>query len=174
YQHGGWPSVDQLYRDPPESTEQVLHPRTKLIPTREHPRRVTLARSADPELVGNVLGELQWQVYFRLWKSPNAAEASEGWGGDRYSVTRRKDGRLIGRIATIWDSDADARQFADAYVATLAARFPGADVGDPATGIARPDGGRVFVRTDGPRVFIVDGADDAGALAALVRTTTFR
>ncbi|HEU4729496.1 MAG TPA: hypothetical protein VFT22_16460 [Kofleriaceae bacterium] len=174
FQRGGWASVDALYRDPPESTEQVLHPRTKLIPVRDHPHRVTLARSAEPELTNNVLGELQWQVYFMLWRSPRAAEASEGWGGDRYSVTRRKDGRLIGRIATIWDSDADARQFADAYVATLAVRFPRADPGHPAAGIARPDGGRVFVRAEGRRVFIVDGADDAGALDALARTTTFR
>jgi hypothetical protein len=173
YQRGGWASVDALYREPPDSTEQVLHPRTKLIPARERPHRVTLARSTDPELTSNVLGELQWQVYFSLWKSPRAAEASEGWGGDHYAVTRRKDGRLIGRIATIWDSDADARQFADAYLATLAARFPGADVSHPAAGIARPDGGRVFVRTAGSRVFIVDGADDAGALDALARTTAF-
>jgi hypothetical protein len=173
YEHGGWPSVDALYRNPPVTSEQVLHPDTKLFPVREPPRRVTLARTTDPELADNVLGELQWQIYFQLWKSPRAAEASEGWGGDRYTVTRRKDGRLIGRIATIWDTAADAQQFADAYLASLTARFPGADTSRPAAGIARPDGGRVFVRTIGARVFIVDGADDARALDALVRTTTF-
>jgi hypothetical protein len=85
-------------------------------------------------------------------------------------VNRRRDGRLIGRIATVWDSPDDARQFADAYAASLAARFPGG--GALAAGIARPDGGRVFVRTVGDRVFIVDGADDAGALDAVVRSTT--
>jgi hypothetical protein len=173
YEHGGWPAVDALYRDPPASTEQVLHPETKLFPTRERPHRVTLARTADPELAGNVLGELQWKIYFELWKSPQAAEASEGWAGDRYRVTRRKDGRLIGRIATLWDTAADAEQFATAYLASLAVRFPNAGTSTPAVGVARPDGGRVFVRTAGTRVFIVDGADDASALDALVRTTTF-
>jgi hypothetical protein len=173
YEHGGWAGVDALYRDPPSSTEQVLHPATKLYPVRDRPHRVALARSADAELAGNVLGELQWKIYFELWKSPHAAEAAEGWGGDRYAVTRRRDGRLIGRIATIWDTPDDARQFADAYVASLAARFPGADLGQLAAGIARPDGGRVFVRVAGDRVFIVDGADDAGALDALVRSTKF-
>lgn len=173
YEHGGWPAVDALYRDPPASTEQVLHPETKLFPTRERPHRVTLARTADPELAGNVLGELQWQIYFELWKSPHAAEAAEGWAGDRYRVTRRKDGRLIGQIATLWDTAADAEQFASAYLASLAVRFPNAGTSAPAAGFPRPDGGRVFVRTAGTRVFIVDGADDAGALDALVRTTTF-
>jgi hypothetical protein len=173
YEHGGWPSVDALYRDPPASTEQVLHPETKLFPVRERPHRVTLARTSDPELAGNVLGELQWQIYFELWKSPHAAEASEGWGGDRYAVTRRKDGRLIGRIATVWDTPADAEQFASAYLASLAVRFPAASTSAPAAGFPRPDGGRVFLRTAGTQVFIVDGADDADALDALVRTTTF-
>ena len=93
-----------------------------------------------------------------------------GWGGDRYVVSTGKDGHLIGRIATVWDTPDDARQFADAYAASLAARFPGG--GARAAGIARPDGGRVFVRTVGDRVFIVDGADDAGALDAVVRSTT--
>ena len=173
YDHGGWPAVDALYRDPPASTEQVLHPQAKLFPTRERPHRVTFARTADPELTGNVLGELQWQIYFSLWKSPHAAEASEGWAGDRYRVTRRKDGRLIGRIATTWDTAEDAEQFASAYLASLAVRFPSAGTSAPAAGFARTGGGRVFVRTAGTRVFIVDGADDAGALDALARTTTF-
>jgi len=173
YEHGGWPGVDALYRDPPASTEQVLHPEAKLYPARERPHRVTLARTADAELTGNVLGELQWKIYFELWKLPHAAEASEGWGGDRYAVTRRKDGRLIGRIATTWDTADDAAQFASAYLASLAVRFPGAGTSAPAAGFARPNGGRVFLRTAGTRVFIVDGADDAGALDALVRTTTF-
>jgi len=176
YEHGGWPGVDALYRDPPASTEQVLHPATKLFPARERPHRVTLARPTDPELAGNVLGELQWKIYFELWKSPRAEQASEGWGGDRYSVTRRKDGRLIARLATIWDTPGDAEQFAAAYLDTLAARFPGApplSPAAPAAGVPRPDGGRVFVRTAGARVFIVDGADDVAALDALVRTTRF-
>jgi len=172
YEHGGWAGVNALYRDPPTSTEQVLHPATKLFP-RERPHRVTLPRSTDRQLAGNVLGELQWQIYFELWKSPRAAEASEGWGGDRFAVTRRGDGRLIGRIATIWDSPADAAQFAEAYVASLAVRFPGADTSHPAAGVARPDGGKVFVRAAGARVFIVDGADDAAVIDSLVRTATF-
>lgn len=173
YEHGGWAAVDALYRDPPASTEQVLHPAAKLYPVRDRPRRVRLAPSAGAELANNVVGELQWKIYFDLWKSPRAAEAADGWAGDRYSVTRRGDGRLVGRIATLWDTPDDARQFADAYLASLAARFPGADLGRAAAGIARPDGGRVFVRLAGTRVFIVDGAVDADALDALARTTAF-
>jgi len=41
------------------------------------------------------------------------------------------------------------------------------------SGVARPDGGKIFVRTAGARVCIVDGVDDRSAVDALVRTTTF-
>lgn len=170
YERGGWAAVDALYRDPPSSTEQVLHPATKLFPVRDRPRRVTLARTADPALADNVLGELQWKIYFDLWKVPHGAEAAAGWGGDRYAVTRRRDGRLIGRIATIWDTAEDARQFVDAYAASLAARFPGAGGSLFAGGVARPDGGRVFARIADKRVFIVDGADDTAAIDTLVKS----
>jgi len=171
YEHGGWSGVDALYRDPPSSTEQVLHPATKLYPVRERPHKVTLAATADHELAGSVLGELQWKIYFDLWKTPHAAEAAEGWGGDRYAVTRRKDGRLIVRIATTWDTAEDAAQFTTAYLASLAARFPGVSTAQAAAGIARPGGGKLFVRSAGARVYILDGADDASALDAMVRST---
>jgi hypothetical protein len=173
YEHGGWASVDKLYRTPPESSEQVLHPDSKLVPVRDRPQRVTLAKSADRELSGNVLGELQWRIYFELWKVPGAVDAAAGWGGDRYSVTRRSDGRLVGRIATAWDSPEDAEQFATAYAASLAARFPGADISRPDAGIARSDSGKVFVRRLGKRVFIVDGARDAAELEQLIRSARF-
>jgi len=171
YEHGGWSGVDALYRDPPSSTEQVLHPATKLYPVRERPHKVTLLATADHELAGSVLGELQWKIYFDLWKTPHAAEAAEGWGGDRYAVTRRKDGRLIVRIATTWDTAEDAAQFTTAYLASLAARFPGVSTAQAAAGIARPGGGKLFVRSAGARVYILDGADDASALDAMVRST---
>ena len=174
YEHGGWAGVDALYGKPPSSSEQVLHPATKLFPTREEPHRVVLAAAREPELRRDVIGELGWKIYFELWKTPGAAEAAAGWGGDRYSVTRRKDGRLIGRVATVWDSPADANQFADAYRASLGARFPGAEIAQVGGDVVmqRPEGGgRLIVRTSAARVFIVDGADEVAAMDALVRTT---
>jgi hypothetical protein len=173
YEHGGWPAVNDLYRLPPSSTEQVLHPSTKLFPVHEVPRKVTLAKPTDPELASNVLGELQWRIYFQQWKAKNPVDSAAGWGGDRYSVTRGKDGQLVGRIAMTWDTQEQATNFVAAYVATLAVRFPGADISKPADGVARPDGTRIFVRQADRRIYIVDGARDAAAIDALVRTTKF-
>jgi hypothetical protein len=168
YEHGGWKAVDELYKHPPESTEQVLHPDTKLYPKREMPHRVTLPKPTDTEVTSNVMGELLWSVYFDLWVPGRGKDAAGGWAGDRYQVVKTKDGKLVGLIATLWDTPEDAQQFSDAYVASLAARFPGA--GQPP--VARPDGGSVLVKVDGKKVFIVDGGDDA-RLAQLVRGTRF-
>jgi hypothetical protein len=173
YEHGGWRGVDALFTDPPQSTEQVLHPATKLYP-RERPHKVTLAKLAGyQELTNNVMGELQWWIYFSLWKPALATQASEGWGGDRYTVVRRGDGRLIGLFATVWDTPEDGKQFADAYAQTLPARFAGVDPNQAAKGAPRTGGGKVFVRRDGAKVFIVDGADDDKLLDDLIRTTRF-
>ncbi len=171
FEHGGWKGVDALYTDPPESTEQVMHPTTKLYPHRDHPHRVTLPALANTtELSNNVLGELQWYVYFSLWAPDLRTAASEGWGGDRAAVARRADGRLIVRVASVWDTAADAKEFADAYTTSLAKRFAGG-TGDPlTTGFQRPgNAGKIFLKLDGARVYVVDGADDASALAELVR-----
>src|SRR5262249_38688497 len=99
-----------------------------------------------------------------------AKQASEGWGGDRYQVVRRKDGRMIALVATVWDTPADATEFAAAYAQSLAKRFPGSDPKLVETGLPRPEGGKIFVNTSGARVYIVDGADDRAMLDQLVRT----
>src|ERR1044071_162769 len=36
FERGGWKEVNALYTQPPESTEQAMHPLTKLYPKREH------------------------------------------------------------------------------------------------------------------------------------------
>jgi len=173
YERGGWPAVDALYTEPPESTEQVLHPATKLYPNREHPAIVTIAPAHDPQIASLVFGELQWQVYFQLWAPTQKAIASEGWGGDRAIVARRPDGRLLARIATTWDTPKDAGEMRTAYVASLAARFP-KGTGDPtvAAGFDRGDGaGKIYLAQRGSDVFIVDGADDRAVLDDLVAST---
>ena len=178
YDHGGWAGVNALYTNPPESTEQVLHPATKMYPNRDHPKVVTISIPSDkPEnkIADLVMGELQWQVYFQLWLPAQRTIASEGWGGDHVIVIRRGDGRLVARIATAWDTEKDATEFAQAYVGSLKARLPKGS-GDPAKGgFDRGDGaGKIFMKQVGSNVFIADGADDATWLDDLIRSTTIK
>jgi len=159
YDHGGWPAVDALYKNPPESSEQVLHPNTKLFPTRDHPHKIALAKLPGEELTTNTMGEILWSVYFNLWvPDQGGVQAADGWGGDRYTVVKRPDGALVAFLATTWDTPDDAKQFETAYRASLAKRFP--------------SGGRkTAVRNAGKHVFILDGDDDAKLLDRLIRDT---
>jgi hypothetical protein len=177
YDHGGWAGVNALYTNPPESTEQALHPATKMYPNRDHPKVVTISMPSDkPEnkIADVVMGELQWQVYFQLWLPAQRTIASEGWGGDHVIVIKRGDGRLVARIATAWDTEKDATEFAQAYVGSLKTRLPKGS-GDPAKGFDRGDGaGKIFMKQVGSNVFIVDGADDAAWLDDLIKATTIK
>jgi hypothetical protein len=158
YDKGGWPAVDALYKTPPESSEQVLHPTTKLYPKRDKPKKVTLAKLDGEKLTENVMGEILWKIYFSLWVPDKAVEASEGWGGDRYIVVKRADGTTVGFLATAWDTADDAKQFAAAYEASLAKRFPNKER-------------KTAVKLDGMKVFILDGDSDEKLFAQLIKGT---
>ncbi len=174
YEQGGWKAVDALYKAPPTSSEQVLHPAEKLVGRREEPKKVALpALPKGVELANNVWGELQWSIYFEQWGVKDR-DAAPGWGGDRYAVIKRDDGSTIAFIATTWDTAKDAQEFHDAYVASLGARFPGSDTTKPAAGVARSDRGKVFVKLVGTQVWIVDGADEPRQLDQLVNGTRIK
>jgi hypothetical protein len=168
YEAGGWAAVDALYTTPPDSTEQVLHPKEKLVGRRDYP--VDIAIPASPELEGwtevhsDVLGELQWRTYFDTWGVPKGVEAAAGWDGDRYAIYAKADADTA-LVATTWDSAKDAKQFEAAYRASLALRFPDGKTKTRGTRSEhpRPNGTVVLVERKGSDVFVVDGADPAVA-----------
>jgi hypothetical protein len=69
------------------------------------------------------MGEFQTRVM--LGNSPDAIVAAEGWDGDRYQVWQHDDGRLAVAWISVWDSDADARQFAEELIYHEGKRFTG-------------------------------------------------
>ena len=128
----GWESVELLYTDPPRSTEQILHPEKWL--DRDDPVAIEfrdLDRASvldDWELLdSNVIGELQWRIIFsEFGMSDRAAELAAGWDGDRFGVFER-DGELLLLLYTTWDTEADAAEFAQAYIGLLDAKYPDQD-----------------------------------------------
>lgn len=118
---GGFATVDEAWRAPPISTEQLLHPEKFLA--HEVPLVVSLppAPAHAPELherFHDVMGEQTLRVLLEEWlPAKTAAEAASGWGGDRISVFSDEPGR---RWAIGWhvrfDSVADAKQALEAFV----------------------------------------------------------
>jgi len=152
---GGWAEVDKLFTNPPTSTEQMLHPDTKLYPKRDEPKKITLPKlKGYTETYGDVAGELGLRIYFLLWNKPVAETAAAGWDGDKWSVMTAKDGTDVGVSVSTWDSKAEAKEFADEYQKTIAIRFPKGER-------------KVWVEQKGSNVYIVDGGTDAKLIKTL-------
>ena len=127
---GGWSAVNAAYHDPPDSTEQIIHPE-KYFPKRDTPTEITF-----PPLRGtlgvtwqpvreNVMGELGIAVVLERFIDPDrAADAASGWDGDRYVVFERPaDGHLLVAWKLAFDTDTDAAQFLDACRQMFKVRF---------------------------------------------------
>ncbi len=130
-QLGGWRAIDALYKNPPVSTEQVLHPSKLLRRRRDHPQALKLPKLARllgrryRALYRDTLGELGMRSL--LSDAPpgvDANAAAAGWDGDRYVLlgARGKPDALV--WLSTWDSPAEAAEFAGALTRWLATRHP--------------------------------------------------
>jgi hypothetical protein len=124
---GGWNAVDRLYRDPPASTEQILHPEL-YFDRRDEPGAVTLPGDtiAPGALTEGSWGEFGTRLALAatLADSTLAGTAASGWDGDRYALWRDPSGPIRYVWVTLWDSPAMAERFADAYAQAALDRAP--------------------------------------------------
>jgi hypothetical protein len=118
---GSFAAADALFANPPESTEQVLHP--EKLTAREAPIAVAFpddlaGRLGDGWCVAlqDTFGEFQLRIL--LADAAGAASAAEGaaagWGGDRVALIDGPDGATGVVLDTRWDTDADAAEYATA------------------------------------------------------------
>ena len=118
-----WDIVNQAFDEPPQSTEQVLHPEKYLDKdNREEPVKVELAdiQAALGEewtqISQDTLGEFILLVYLEMGVSREQAFiAAEGWGGDSYSLLKNTQDESLLVWKVVWDSEDDAREFFDAF-----------------------------------------------------------
>jgi hypothetical protein len=137
YQRGGWAAVDRAYRDPPTSTEQLLHPE-RYLGSRDRPQPV-----AVPDLSGRLgggwrpsaemsFGELDARLLLQGQLAVTTAEAAAaGWDGGRIRTFQRGASTAL-VLRTVWDSGAEASQFCAAMRGWATGRF-GAAAGTAAT-----------------------------------------
>ncbi len=111
----GWEGVDAVFRDLPDSTEQILHPE-RYIDRRDRPATVHLAEppAGWEPVFEESLGMLTTQVLLREHLGRRAARAAEGWDGDRYVVWESPTGAMLGWL-TVWDRPHQARRFMRTY-----------------------------------------------------------
>ncbi len=125
YRQGGWEGVLRAVRNPPSSTEQLMHP-AKV--DQDFPANVALPRwpddeFEDPDPMGvaklvheSVLGELtMYRLLLERAVEPDTAlRAVVGWDGDRLRIYEHEtEGRVV-VWRSVWDREVDAEQFAAA------------------------------------------------------------
>jgi hypothetical protein len=130
YHRHGWKSVDAIYRNPPQSTQQILHPELYF----EHPAAPVEVRVGGYEKVlpawkkvdENTYGELVLKLIIERWMGEQTpyVEAAKGWAGDRLVTLQNREKLTVLWIVAFHDSG-QAENFADLYPQILAKALPG-------------------------------------------------
>jgi hypothetical protein len=166
YQRGGWAAVDRAYRDPPTSTEQLLHPE-RYLADRDQPQPV-----AVPDVSGRLgggwrsgvevsFGELDARLLLQEELAvATAAAAAEGWDGGRLRTFQRGS-RTALALRTVWDSAAEATQFCGAMSGWARGRF-GSVTRTPGALRWSGDGQQTALVCRGARVAWLTAPDRAG------------
>ncbi len=128
-QAGGWEAVDAAFAEPPESSEQILHP--EKWATREAPIAVELPEDLAERLgdgwkvaLEDTMGEFQIGIWLGAEISlspfqPPPPAAAVGWGGDRIALLEGPDDAWAVVWRTAWDSESEAEEFLGAATEAL-------------------------------------------------------
>ena len=157
--------LDDVFRRPPTSSEQILHPEKYL--SNEQPRGVSVDAGGFADegwslAATTPLGEVGVRGLLMAGvPTEEARRAAAGWGGDRAFLFEREGRAPLFVWKTVWDTGRDAQEFFRAYNALLAGR---ASAASPAGGgeaeRAWREGAVVTrVRVEGDAVTIVRGAE---------------
>jgi hypothetical protein len=156
----GWKALNEAYRRPPLSTEQIIHPE-KYSAQPDPPMAIDLATldagRGWKEVVRNVVGEMQLAVMLRRHGGKKAAA---GWDGDLFAAFEATDGRLGLVWYSTWDSEADADEFLRGYAAYQSSKIAGAVPGFAGTDekTRHPAEGATYsVERRGVDVVVVEG-----------------
>ncbi len=115
-----WILVNQAYKNPPRSTEQVMHPEKYLA--HENPVNVTLKVN---EMGKPVYTDVMGEYYILLVLAPKigldqAKKAAEGWGGDLLALFHNnKTNTWTLYWNTTWDTIEDAKEYYNAIIQAL-------------------------------------------------------
>jgi hypothetical protein len=120
WRRGGWAAVDALYRDPPVSTQQIMHP-SLYFDHRQNPLLI-LIDGYEGQLAGwkkvddDTFGELLIKLMLRrnLPQDSPALLLSDKWTGD-HVIALERDHRLMLLWVIGFENSEAARSFASTY-----------------------------------------------------------
>ncbi|HYO62814.1 MAG TPA: hypothetical protein VER08_04075 [Pyrinomonadaceae bacterium] len=167
--------VDELFRRPPASSEQVLHPEKYLAGEAPREARVDeerFTRRGYRLAASTPLGEIGVRGLVLAGASrAESLRAAAGWGGDTAAVFEREGAPPLFVWQTVWDRPEDAQEFFRAYGALQRRRGATENDARPAPAnvshtLWRTDNLLTLVRLEGDAVLVLRG-EEAEINAAL-------
>ncbi|MBC7253205.1 MAG: hypothetical protein H5T72_04460 [Actinobacteria bacterium] len=175
HRRGGFGNVDEAFRRPPKSTEQIYHPEKYL--SGEDPVPLELADLSGELGEGwelaydNVLGEFDvFELFKPYMRRDDAEEAAAGWGGNIYHYYRDAKGEKVLIQLYAWDGEDDASEFVAAYSNYLKKRFASGLREEEEKGAWRSwSGGDYFhaLKKEGRNVYVLQATTE-GALESVI------
>jgi hypothetical protein len=167
FQRDGLAAFREVFRHPPLSTQQIIHPEMYFSSIR--PTQPDLPDPHLPHgykgLVGGTLGELEHGILLEQFAGKDrAAEIVPHWRGSTFElVENKKAERVVLLYAAEWDSEESARRYLSAYREILKKKWRQmsvtAEAQDSLSGIG--DDGRFELRRNGSIVTSIEGLDPA-------------
>ncbi len=119
--NGSWADFQKVFKNPPASTQQILHPDLYFQNVKPQPVDLPHLKSAIPrgyvQLDENVVGEFALGEVLKQFLGPGDAEKfAPMWRGDRYALYENKGTKqTILVVLLALDSENDAASFFTAY-----------------------------------------------------------
>lgn len=167
YQKDGWEGVNRAYTLRPQSTEHILHPERYL--QRELPVKVEIPDIAAAlgegwrEIDRDTLGEFMLLAYLETdFSSEEASVATDGWGGDSFTLLQGPQNESLLVISIVWDTNEDAREFYKTFQEFMTTRTEGKWIGVsetvPSTMMTLPDQ-HIYIELGSARTNVIFAAD---------------
>jgi hypothetical protein len=115
-----WKGLTEVFRQPPQSSEQILHPQKYLLQEKPMAVRIGYRPAHWRQVHSGVIGEFFLNVL--LAKDGEPGTAAAGWGGDFHVMYRYGDSYMLLWEAE-WDLPADCDRFASAFRGFIEDRF---------------------------------------------------
>jgi hypothetical protein len=178
--------LNSLFKSPPTTTEQILHPDT-FLSKREEPGSIEIAGLEQAALGGyskfweDSMGEYGLFLVLRRYLDDSKAwKAVDGWRGDRLQAyeSPQKQPILVGSI--LMEGPKSARLFFEAYRELLERKYGKSKRLSSNRAIdwfnLAPDGNQVYLEQSGNRIVFAEGTPpgDTGAVREALLNSTFR
>jgi hypothetical protein len=161
----GQAAFAEVFRRPPESTQQILHPDRYLADAKPASPALPALGSERGyrRLAEGSIGELDHAILLRQYVGEKQSEAlAPAWRGGSYKLLERKqDGRLVLAYASQWENEAAAQQYFRLYRQVLQGKWKSfavsSESGDRLAG--RGDDGYFLLRRAGPGISSLEGLE---------------